>query len=269
MYAYDIDKKELVDLSTDLPEGVLTTNQGILTMSYMPEENTLVCLSHPLSDIVFYNLDTNMVDKVVPGIPWRLGNPMSREVLVTKNGKIYTYRGSEDPAQRSERFHMWEYDVDTEVMKETKYEFTNGFWNGQASTKDGSKIYISTCNGGLYVLDTKSGIVEDLGIFLTDMEIGLGTLPEYFYSITLSRDETEIYGIPSAYNGFLYRYDIETKTVSKISEIGAALSGLGKGQMDLGWYTGNNIIDSKGTMYFAYFWGSFQGCRLISISPSK
>jgi hypothetical protein len=59
-------------------------------------------LAHPSSDIVLFDYKQNKVHNIVPGIPWSLGNPLSREIVASKTGKIYTYRGTEDPAHRGE-----------------------------------------------------------------------------------------------------------------------------------------------------------------------
>ena len=83
------------DLSAALPGGVVTKHEGIISLNILPKENLLVGLAHPSSDIVLYDYLKEQLVKVVPGIPWKLGNPLSRESIVTPSGNIYTYRGTE------------------------------------------------------------------------------------------------------------------------------------------------------------------------------
>jgi hypothetical protein len=114
------------------------------------------------------------VQQIVPGIPWRLGNPLSWEVVVTKKSKIYTYRGTEDPAQRDEVHRIWVYDPKTNESTETAYTATGGFWNGQTWTRDGNTIYLSTVNGELYKLDVGTEVFTYLGYFLPWEEYAAG-----------------------------------------------------------------------------------------------
>jgi hypothetical protein len=253
LYAYDIQADKLEDISAAMPDGVVVKNQGIVALNYMPEHNLLVGLTHPHSDIVLIGLDSNKVEKVVKGIPWKLGNPLSREILVTKYGKIYTYRGTEDARFRDQEFNMWEYDIKTDKMGMTENKFKGGFWNGRAETGDGSLIYISTCNGELYVLHTETGKTEYLTHFLTEEEVKAGNLNTNFYSITLSNDEKKLYAIPSTRNGNLYQYDTESKKVTRLMSLGDGI------------YCGGNIKDSRGNLYFARFDVWEGNCRLLVI----
>ncbi len=255
LYSYDIEKDKLEDISATLPGGVVSKNQGIVSLTYIPEQNMLVGLEHPMSDIVFFSLKYNKIEKIVKGIPWTLGNPLSREIVATSEGKIYTYRGTEDPKYRDNQYNMWEYDIKTDEMKETDNKFSGGFWNGQAKTSDGKKVYLSTVNGELDLLNTESGKVEHLTHFLPEEDLKNGKRISYLYSITLSNDEKKIYGIPSVYGGNVYEYDIASKKVSLVTTL------------DDGIYTGNNIKDSEGNLYFGNFSASWSGnCRLLILS---
>lgn len=256
IYAYDIKKDKLEDISASLPDGVVTKNQGIVAMTCIPEKNLLVGLAHPHSDIVLFDIKKNAVQKIVPGIPWELGSPLAREIVATNTGKIYTCRGTEEPKDRYNQHNMWEYDMKTGEMKETSQKFMEGFWNGQAGTKDGKKIYISTSNGGLYVLNSEDGSVTSLGQFLPEKQLNKGKLINFMYSITLSKDEKKIYAIPSADFGSLYEYDIENRKVSEVTDLGAAI------------YTGNNVMDSHGNLYFAAFKPWSGNGRLLVINLS-
>jgi hypothetical protein len=239
IYAYDIERDVLEDLSADLPGGVVTPQQGIVAMTYQPEERLLVGLTHPMSDLVLFDLADNTVRDVVEGIPWSNGNPVSREIVATKYGKVYLYRGTESPEDRALSFPMYEYDLASGAVSVTDQWFDNGFWNGQAPTADGEQVYISTVNGGLFVLNAADGSVR---------------------SLTLSEDERQVYGIPTGPHGGLYAYDVERADVTRIATLPDAR------------YTGNNIRDDEGNLYFARFgnardW-SFDGRLMILTPPS-
>lgn len=250
LYAYNLSSGKWKDISKTFPDGVITKHQGIIALSYTPAFNLLIGLTHPHSDIVLFNYQENKVLKVVPGIPWQFGNPLSRQIVITPKGKIYTYRGTEEPVQRNEIHNIWVYDLKTEKMKKTNYSCTGGFWNGQTLTRDGSKIYISTVQGELYVLDVETEVFTHLGHFLPRQDYKSGKRITYFYgSITLSPDEKKIYGIPSLItdvrrkrkSGILYEYDILTGKVALVKELGRGI------------YTGSDLRDSRGNIYFAHF----------------
>jgi len=245
LYTYDIATGRMEDISKANPGGVITEHQGIIALSYMPWYDLLVGLTHPQSDIVLFNYKENRVEKVVPGIPWKLGNPLSREVVVTRNGKIYTLRGARKRTQRNEINNVWVYDVNTDVMQMTDYTMTGGYWNGQTKTRDGNKIYLSTVRGEIYELDVETEVFKHLGHFLPEQNYNDGERINYLYGITLSPDEKKIFGIPSRTNrgnsGNLYEYDITTRNVALKANLGTGI------------YTGSDLRDSRGNIYIARF----------------
>jgi outer membrane protein assembly factor BamB len=262
LYAYDLSSGKLEDVRRSLPGGVVTKHQGLVALSHAPGANLLVGLAHPSSDIVLFDYRHGRVQQLVPGIPWRLGNPLSREVVVTKKGKIYTYRGTEDPAQRDEVHRIWAYDLKTNASTETAYTATGGFWNGQTWTRDGEAIYLATVNGELYRLDVETEAFTHLGHFLPKEEYRAGVRVDSLYGITLSADEKRIYGIPrrsgsGASN--LYSYEIAAGAVTLV------------GQLEPATYTGSHMRDSRGNIYFAKFGDgeSWEGkARLAIVHPS-
>jgi outer membrane protein assembly factor BamB len=244
LYAYDLSTGTLEDVSRSLPGGVVTEHQGIIALSRTAGIDYLVGLAHPSSDIVLFDYKHGRVQRTVPGIPWQLGNPLSREVVVTKKGKIYTYRGSEDPAQRDGVHRIWAYDLKTRRSSETAYTATGGFWNGQAWTKDGNTIYLATINGELYKLDVETEVFTHLGYFLPKEEYAAGERIDYLFGITLSADEKRIYGIPRRSRSSpsnLYAYEIDKGAVTLVGEV------------ERGVYTGSHMQDSRGSIYFARF----------------
>jgi hypothetical protein len=123
-------------------------------MGILREQQILVGLTHPLGDILLFDYKTNHLIKAITGIPWRLGNPISRELIVAPSGRIYIYRGTEELNQRDEKHAVWLYDPHQDELTKTRFEITQGFWIGQTQTRDGRKIYVSTTNGELYEFDT-------------------------------------------------------------------------------------------------------------------
>jgi len=252
LFAFDTLAGTWQDLSAALPGGVVTEHEGILSLNILPEEHSLVGLAHPSSDIVLYNYQTDQLVKVVPGIPWKLGNPLSREVIVAPSGNIYTYRGTEAVDQRNETHSVWVYNIHTGEMRDTGFQMTKGFWIGQTEKRDGSKIYINTTGGEIYEFDVATETFKDLGYELpiTDKRI-----IDYTYTITLSPDETRLYyvlsviqnpggpeGDGSGGTGELYYYDLATGQVVFVQQL---LPGI---------YTSQDLRDDE-NIYFAHFGG--------------
>jgi outer membrane protein assembly factor BamB len=244
LYAYDIARDALEDISRFLPGGVVVEHQGIVALSPTPLRGLLVGLTHPHSDIVLFDPRASKVERIVPGIPWSLGNPLSREVIATPAGRIYTYRGTEELAAREAVHPIWAYDLATDRMVRTPYTATGGFWDGQTWTRDGRTVYVSTVNGELYRLDVDTETFTHLGHFLPQAELDAGVRVNWFYGITLSADERRIYGIPQTNRSArsnLYAYDIATGTVALAGELEPAI------------HTGSHMRDSRGNLYFARF----------------
>ena len=248
IFSFDTQTNEWEDLAARLPEGVILKNQGIVAMGILPKQYLLVGLAHPHSDLVLYNYRTNHVQEIIPGIPWKLGNPLSREVIIAPSGRIFTYRGTEDPKQRNEKHSVWVYDPQTGKMTDTGFEMTQGFWIGQTETRDGSKIYVSTTNGQLYEFDTASEKFKDLGYLLPEKDVAAGRKITFMYGVTLSPDEKSLYYIPAVLEnpegtGELYAYDIESGQVRFVQ------------QMLPGIYTSGDLRDEE-NIYLAHF-GSY------------
>jgi Tol biopolymer transport system component len=187
---------------------------------------------------------------------------LSREVVATRKGKIYTYRGTEDPADRDEVHRIWVYDLKSKARTETSYTATGGFWNGQTWTRDGETIYLATVNGELYKLDVETEVFTHLGHFLPQEEFAAGVRVNSLYGITLSADEKRIYGIPrrsGSSQSNLYSYEIATGAVTLVGALAPAI------------YAGSHMRDSQGNIYFARFGDgkSWEGnVRLVIVRPS-
>jgi sugar lactone lactonase YvrE len=248
LFAYDTLANSWQDLSAPLPGGVVTEHEGIVSLNILPQEHLLVGLVHPSSDIVLYDYQAQKLVKVVPGIPWKLGNPLSREIIVTPTGHIYTYRGTEAPEQRFEKHSPWVYDIHTGEMNDTGFLMTNGFWIGKTEKRDGSKIFVSTTGGELYEFDVAAETFKDLGYMLPQDQVKAGRTIQYTYAITLSPDETRIYIALSvlenpAGTGELYSHDLASGKVSFIEKLPDGI------------YTSADVRDNE-HIYFSHFGGT-------------
>lgn len=244
LYAYDIAAERLEEVSRSLPGGVATRHTGIIALAAVPGTPLLAGLEHPSSNIIQFDVGRGPAPKVIPGIPWRRGNPLSREIVATKQAKIYTYRGTEDPAHRAQSHSVWVHDLKAGTNQPTQYSATGGFWNGQSASRDGERIFLSTVNGELYRLDTADGRFTHLGHFLPRAEIDGGERIDQLYGITLSMDERRIYGVPRrnrSKDSHLYAYEIATGTVRLLAKLAPAI------------YTGSHMRDSRGNIYFGRF----------------
>jgi hypothetical protein len=248
---------------------VITEREGIISLNILPGENLLIGLAHPSSDILLYDYKKDQLVKVVPGIPWKLGNPLSREFIVAPSGNIYTYRGTEAVNQRHETHTVWVYNIHTGEMKDTGFEMTNGFWIGQTQKRDGSKIYINTTGGEIYEFDTATETFKDLGYELPGTD---DRIINYTYAITLSPDETRIYyilsviqnpggqeGDGSGGTGELWYYDLATGQIVFVQKLPPGI------------YTSADLRDNE-NIYFSHFgtkyniWSGKAGLFILHIS---
>ena len=270
LFAFDALNGAWSDLSAALPGGVMTEHQGIISLNVLLQEHLLIGLAHPSSDIILYDYLNEQLVKVVPGIPWKLGNPLSREVIVAPSGNIYTYRGTEAVSQRHETHSVWVYNIHTGEMRDTGLQMTNGFWIGQTETRDGSKIYINTTGGEIYEFDVASETFKDLGY---ELPITDNRIIDYTYAITLSPDETKLYfalsviqdpggpeGDGSGGTGELYSYDLATGQVIFVQ------------QLPVGIYTSADLRDAE-NIYFSHFgdtsniWSGNPGLFILHVPP--
>jgi hypothetical protein len=272
LFAFDTAAGDWQDLSAPLPNGVVTEHEGIVSLNIFPKLDLLVGLAHPSSDIVLFDYEAKQLVKIVPGIPWKLGNPLSREVIVAPSGNIYTYRGTEEVNQRNETHTVWVYNLHSGEMKDTGFKMTNGFWIGQTQKRDGSKIYINTTGGEMYEFDVATETFQDLGYELppTDKRIIDNT-----YVIQLSPDEKKLYYILSVIeepggsqytgsggSGELYYYDLVTKEIVFVQ------------QLPIGVYTSADLRDEE-HLYFSHFgtkaniWSGTAGLFILHVPPQR
>jgi hypothetical protein len=264
LFTYDLDTGAFDDVSRTLPGGVVIPHQGIVALNYSPEHHLLVGLAHPLGDIVLYDLRTQRVRKVVPGSPWALNHVVSREIVVTRTGKVYTYRGPEDPELRDVVDEVWEYDIATDRMRTTGQFLRGGFWNGQAVTRNRSTIYLSTVSGELYRLDVASGRFSHLGHFTdpADHDDPAQYRVMYLYGIGLTAAEDRLIGLP-----IIAPTAADGDSATRLTTYRIARGRFTKHQdTDIQVFTGSNHRDRAGHLYQAAFdWD--HNCHLAVITP--
>jgi hypothetical protein len=267
LFSYDLDSGAFEDVSRNLPNGVLIEHQGIVSLAYMPERELLVGLAHPLGDIVLFDVHTNSVRKIVPGIPWELNHVVSREIVATRTGKIYTYRGPEEAVYRDQQNEVWVYDLDTDEMKPTGQLLSGGFWNGKLEAPDRNTVYLSTVSGELYQLDVLRGAFTHLGYFIdpADYNDANQLRVRYLYGINFSARDSSIVGVPIVATTLgpdtatdyarLTTYNLVTKQFTKQSDLEPAV------------FTGSEHTDRSGNIYMAAFdWNN--NCKLGILKPS-
>jgi hypothetical protein len=266
LFSYDLDTGAFEDVSSKLPGGIVIEHQGIVAMSYSPEHQLLVGLAHPLGDLVLIDVRTETVTKVVPGIPWELNRMVSREVVVTRTGKVFTYRGPEDPSLRAMTNEVWCYDLATGVMSQTGQSLHGGFWNGQAITRDRNSIYLSTVSGELYKLAVRSGTFTHLGHFVDTAD---HSGPDqfrvaYLYGISLSPGEQELLGVPIVYPT---AESSEADAATRLTSYSVPRDTFTKRRdFDTIAFTGSNHRDRRGNVYMAAFdWNT--NCKLVVLKP--
>jgi len=254
LFTYDLDTGAFDDVSRNLPGGVVIEHEGIVALSYSPEHKLLVGLSHPLGHIVLIDPKDHSVRKVVDGIPWQLNHNVSREILVTKAGKIYTYRGPEEPEYRDEENEVWVYDLNhlNEPAHGTGQVLTGGFWNGLAETKRRNTVYLNTVSGELYKFDVRTETFTHLTHFIDDETIDEDKgWVRYLYGITLTPDESRIVGVPFLnFDPGPHEGEWSTRAVTYNLCDGSFETQF---ESDTPVFTGSSNIDRKGNIYMAAF----------------
>ncbi len=223
LLAYDIEKGQLMDLSKDLSGGIVQEDRGLLAVAAMPDRDYIVGYGNPTGDLVFYNTKTGAIDKVVPGLH-KNGN-ITRVIIPTADGKLYFSWGWDQ---------MYVYDLETDQVQGTGSPGGKPFWNGWAKTNDNALVYIADPEGTIYELNTQAGSLSTLG------NMGSNIL-----GLALSADENLIYSIINSGGYKLVRMEAKT---GKTSVAYSFPDNFGKGTYT---FTGNNVRDSKGNIYFA------------------
>lgn len=268
LYRIDPNGNNLADLSArSHPQGVATHRDGIIALTMIPGEMTLVGLSHPKSDLYLFNLPDGKLIRHVSGIPFPQQNKtygtVSREIVADRSGQVYFARGTESIQDKDARFSMWTYNTKQDRLEETTFSNSGGYWSGQASTSDGKWIYISTVNGQLYRIDTGSKSLEYVTHLIPKTEKA-GSV--YLWGITIV-DDRKILFAPATpdqgIGGSLYEYDIVTGNLRRVLAMDKAI-----------YYSANCYDIKREKLYFARFgkecptsWE--ENCRLVVVKVKK
>ncbi len=224
--AYDISLDKLIDVSSGLPDGVVQKNRGLISLTSIPSMNYIVGYGNPYGDLVYYNTLSGKVDRVIDGL--RLNGNITRTLIPDEMGNITYSWGWEN---------MYVYDFQNDTTIKTGYKGGRPFWNGLAMTTDRSIAYILDPEGSVYQLDVASKELTDLGNI---NPYGGGVL-----TLFLSPDEKDLYAVPAQKPYRLIRMHVMTGEVASVYEFPAEF---GSGDYT---FTGNNIRDSKGRLYFS------------------
>lgn len=220
IFAVNIATQKLEDVTRNEVDGVAIRHEGIICHSYSPWLGLLVGMTHPHGDITIFDVRNGTMLNVVKGIPWKVAhNVISREIVVTKTGVVYLYRGAEKHEYRNESHSIWRYDLNSgaEASRETDFKSTGGMWIGQARTKDDKFIYVSAVYGQVYRLDVDAdswsyvGYMRPQSNFDTDHDYAIVS------GFALSPDEKSLYGVVGGYwkgatdVGRMYRMEVEDR----------------------------------------------------------
>lgn len=223
LISYDIEEEKFNDCSKNLPNGVIQQNRGLFSIAKIQQMNYIVGYGNPTGDLIFFNTQTNTIDKVVAGNA--KNNNITRVIVPTFDGRVFYSWGWDK---------MYIYDLETDETKKTEYTGGKPFWNGHAKTYDGLKSYISDAGGTVYCLETNNETLTTIGTFDT------GAL-----GIALSDKEDKLYTIAGNNTYKLLEMDIETGEVLTAYTFP---DDFGNGNYT---FTGNNIKDNDGNIYFA------------------
>jgi hypothetical protein len=264
LLAYDTTSHVVSDLSKKYTDGVIQKWQGIMGLQVLPDSNYLVGMSIPESDLIVYDPATNNVKRIIEG-PSDVQELQVGRFIVTYKSKVFYQKDWMD-------YELYRYDFTSGELTKTSLNMKGGFWNGKAQSKINKNIfYLSTVMGNIYKFDAESETME----FLTNPYVGNSEfvgegVPYSLYCMALTQDEKHLLVIPSKdgsvnpsgfSKGSCYALNTQTLLFEKIGNIGAIDD----------YFTGNNIKDKQGRIYFAKFknnGGSVDG-TLVQIDPSK
>ncbi len=254
LFAFDTRTDAWDDISSRQPGGVMLEHDGLLALSMTPDQKYIAAMSHPTGKVLLYNPETDEVEKTFDGIPWSFGYNVARQFITEKPGKIYVSRNHEWPNERNQKAKVWEYDIESGQHRELDFGFKGGFLNGKTPTSDGSKVYLTTTNGEVYVFHVATGEFEHLGHFLPESEYNSGKRIRHIYGHVLSLDEKKLYAIQSWTDNNLYEFNVETKKAERLESFGSKV------------YVSYNLRDDQGNIYFVH-WDNGEA-RLMKLDVS-
>jgi hypothetical protein len=222
LFSVDVHTGEMIDHAQYFSDNVLQRGQGIICVNTMPSRNLIVGYSHPLGDVLFYNIITRKLDVVKP--VGKVGQLARSMVVSDERGKVYTH------------YSRCDYSVtDVSTLNRETVDYTEGgYWNGHAQSWDGKKLYVAGVNGVLYEIDAATNTATKITQMYSSRN--------YQFCLALSHDEKRIFSVVTdgPDEKKLYEVDLETKTTKNHGKIS-----------DKGAYTGFNARDGLGNIYFS------------------
>ena len=232
-YSFDPNTKKWTDLSKFDPDGISTPGQGIITMDVLRKYDKLVGFTFPKGELVTFDLKTKKTTN--HGRPI-LKNPsnVSRHIITTNTGKVYfSYSGHNQP--------LYEFDIDTKLIKKTGFILGHGWLSGVTHNSTGTKAYFIDRFGELYLLNIKTDKFSKLGKMLPDSHSNYEY--RWLHGLIISNDDNSLYSLPKMDTGsqelyILYEYIIDKKKIKQ-----AYIT-------DLKGHVVGGVLSKKGDLYF-------------------
>jgi hypothetical protein len=216
-YSFDLKTGAFEDLSRTDDYGVSVRHQGIIAMNILRQHNKLVGFTYPKGDILIYDLNKRRTELYSGPAEYR-NKDVTREIIATRKGKIYF-------SYESRKFWLWEFDIETGVMKRTEKpnKLKNGIINGMVMTGDESTVYLLDNDGNLYAFYVEKEHLEELGSLLPKEEIAKGLTITFVRSLVLSNDEKKLYTLPSMFEKNTFITNFRKKLVNWIRLISPSM----------------------------------------------
>jgi hypothetical protein len=232
-YSFDPDTKKWTDLSKFEPDGTSTPGQGIITMDVLRKYDKLVGFTFPKGELVIFDLKKKKTTNYGRPI---LDDPLnvSRHIITTNTGKVYfSYSGYNQP--------LYEFDINTKLMKKTGFILKHGWLSGVTRNSTGTKVYFIDWFGELYVLNVKTEKFSKLGKMLPDSHSNYKY--RWLHGLIISNDNDRLYSLPKVDTGsqelyILYEYIIDKKKIKQayITDLKGHVVGV--------------VLSKKGDLYF-------------------
>ena len=268
LFSIDTGTNRISDLSVNKPGGVFQPYQGIVGIQIIPDSGSIAMYSEPAGDLMVYSISNDNFRVVARGDSTYLGQRIGRSITTYKSKVFYEIGWGPMGLDNSVVSKVFRYDLSTRALKQLTKVTSGGFWMPRAQTKDGRYTYILTILGNLYKLDAEADSIS----FITNVEKGDleyvhadGTEPYKLYCLALNPQETKLYLVPSIgldittkpQTGHLVEYNLQTKCLIDF------------GLLSNGVYTGNNVRDREGRIYFTWHDYSGHQGRLLQLDVTK
>jgi hypothetical protein len=242
------------DLSKDEPMGVSCPGEGFVAMNILRNENTLVGWTIPAGRVVLHDLSTGKSTIYPPGHAGKQLDMVSRAVVTTRKGDIYTIYSTGKYFAR--RGHMFKLDRESGTQKPIfSGVLRKGMCEGRVDSPDGRHVYLADFDGRLFDLDVER---EELKQMASLHPGGIWRSFVRLRNLTLSKDGRKLYGLLTPHERLmgwwpllrgayhLYEYDLERGTTIDLGDF--------SGPLKHSLVVGNGLVDEAGRLYLpCYF----------------